>query len=66
VLVALNLLAFAMHTMCEIMEELWRLARQKHCSRNQFFAMIAAATNLLLFASGKDFLHPIAFVNAPP
>jgi hypothetical protein len=66
VLVALNLLAFAMHTMCEIADGLWRLARQKHGSRSQFFNTIAAVTAFLLFASWEDFLQTIAFVKAPP
>ena len=66
VLVALNLLAFAMHTMCEIVDDLWRLARQKHGSRNQFFSTLAAVTAFLLFASWQDFLQTIAFVKAPP
>jgi hypothetical protein len=66
VLVALNLLAFAMHTACEIMDELWCLARQKHGSRSQFFSSMAAATAFLLFPSWEDFLQTIAFVRPPP
>ena len=66
VLVSLNLLAFAMHTVCEIADDLWRRARQKHGSRNQFFNMLAAVTAFLLFPSWKDFLQTIAFVKAPP
>ena len=66
VLVALNLLAFAMHTACEIADELWRLGRQKHGSRSQFFNTLAAVTAFLLFASWEDFLQTIAFVKAPP
>ena len=66
VLVALNLLAFAAHTLCEIMDDLWRLARQKPGSRSQFFNMIAAATTFLIFPSWDDFLQTIAFVKAPP
>jgi hypothetical protein len=66
VLVALNLLAFAMHTVSEILDDLWRLARQKHGSRSQFFSSISAATAFLLFASWEDFLRTIAFVKAPP
>ena len=46
VLVALNLLAFAAHTLCEIMDDLWRLTRQKPGSRSQFFNTAAAATDL--------------------
>jgi len=66
VLVALNLLAFAAHTLCEIMDDLWRLARQKPGSRRQFFNMIAAATTFLIFPSWDEFLQTIAFVRAPP
>src|SRR5208337_5549304 len=66
VLVVLNLLAFAMHTLCEIVDDLWRLARQKLGSRNQFFNTIAAVTAFLLFPSWEDFLQTIAFVKAPP
>ncbi|MEJ2125719.1 MAG: ISNCY family transposase, partial [Alphaproteobacteria bacterium] len=51
VLVALNLQVFAMHTVYEIMDELWRLARQKHGSRSQFFSSMAAVTAFLLFPS---------------
>jgi len=65
VLATLNLLAFAMHTLCDMTVELWRLARQKLGSRGQFFNMIAAATALLFFPSWDEFLQTIAFV-APP
>ncbi len=44
----------------------WRLARQKHGSRNQFFNTIAAVTAFLFFPSWEDFLQTIAFVKAPP
>jgi hypothetical protein len=66
ILVTLNLLAFAMHTVCDIMDELWRLARQKHGSRSQFFSAIAAVTAFLFFPSWEDFLQTIAFARAPP
>jgi len=65
VLATLNLLAFAMHTICDMTVELWRLARQKSGSRSQFFSMIAAATALLFFPSWDEFLETIAFVSPP-
>jgi len=37
ILATLNLLAFAIHTVCDIADELWRAARQKLGSRSQFF-----------------------------
>lgn len=66
VLATLNLLAFAMHTICDMTVELWRLARQKLGSRTQFFNMIAAATALLFFPSWNEFLQTIAFVPPAP
>ena len=42
ILVTLNLLAFAMHTVWDIADELWRAARQKLGSRSQFFNNLAA------------------------
>ena len=65
-LVAPNLLVFAMHAVCEIVDELWRLARQKHGSRSQFFNTLAAVTAFLHFASWEDFLQTVAFTKAPP
>lgn len=65
VLATLNLLAFAMHTICDMTVELWRLARQKLGSRSQFFSMIAAATTLLFFPSWDECLQTIAFVSPP-
>jgi hypothetical protein len=41
-LVILNLLAFAFHTVCDQAEHLWQLARTKAGSRAQFFGRLAA------------------------
>jgi hypothetical protein len=57
---------FAMHTVCESMDDLRRLARQKHGSRSQLFNAIAAVTAFLLFPSWENFLQTIAFVRPPP
>src|SRR5262249_42337774 len=54
ILVTLNLLAFAMHTVCDIADELWRAARQKLGSRSQFFNSLAAITTFLIFPSWQD------------
>lgn len=50
-LVTLNLLAFAFHTVCDQAEQLWRLARSKVSSRAQFFSRLAAITSFLIFPS---------------
>lgn len=65
-LVTFNLLAFACHTICDIAEQFWRLARTKVSSRNQFFQRLAAITGLLIFASWDDLLQTLAFAKPAP
>jgi hypothetical protein len=66
ILATLNLLAFAMHTVCDIADELWRAARQRHGSRRQFFSNLAAITTFLIFPSWQDLLQTLAFAKPPP
>jgi hypothetical protein len=66
ILVTLNLLAFAIHTVCDIGDELWRSARQKLGSRSQFFNNLAAITTFLIFPSWQDLLQTLAFAKPPP
>src|SRR3954447_5840894 len=49
ILVSLNLLAFAIHTVCDIGDELWRAARAKLGPRANFFSKLAAITAYLVF-----------------
>jgi hypothetical protein len=56
ILVSLNLLAFAIHTVCDIGDDLWRTARAKLGPRYNFFNKLAAITTFLLFASRQDLL----------
>ena len=66
ILATLNLLAFAIHTVCDIGDELWRAARQKLGSRAQFFNNLAAITTFLIFPSWDDLLQTLAFIKPPP
>jgi hypothetical protein len=66
VLASLNLLAFAMHTVCDIADRLWRQARQKLGPRYNFFNMLSSATSLLIFPSWEDLLLTIAFAKPAP
>ena len=66
ILATLNLLAFAIHTVCDIADELWRAARQKLGSRSQFFNNLAAITTFLIFPSWQDLLQTLAFAKPPP
>jgi hypothetical protein len=66
ILVSLNLLAFAMHTVCDIGDELWRAARAKLGPRYNFFSKLAAITTYLLVSSWGDLLLTLAFAKPPP
>jgi hypothetical protein len=66
VLVTLNLLAFAMHTVSDIADDFWRAARQKLATRRNFFSNLAAITNFLIFPSWQDLLQTLAFAKPPP
>jgi len=66
ILVSLNLLAFAIHTVCDIGDELWMAARVKLGPRYNFFHKLAAITIYLIFPSWEDLLLTLAFVKPPP
>jgi hypothetical protein len=66
VLVNLNLLAFAMHTVCDIGDELWRSARTRLGPRYNLFSKLAAITAYLIFPSWDDLLLTLAFAKPPP
>src|SRR4051812_1417653 len=66
ILVSLNLLAFAIHTVCDIGDELWRAARAKLGPRSNFFSKLAAITIYLIFPSWEDLLLTLAFAKPPP
>jgi hypothetical protein len=64
--VSLNLLAFAIHTVCDIGDKLWRSARAKLGPRYNFFSKLAALTTYFIFSSWEDLLLTLAFAKPPP
>ena len=66
VLVSLNLLAFAFHTVCDHVEPVWRLARSKAGTRRAFFQDLASLTAHLIFPSWDDLMQTLAFTKPPP
>lgn len=66
VLVSLNLIAFALHTLCDAVVELWASARQKHRSRAKFFGDMGAITLYATFPTWEDLLETLAFKRQPP
>jgi hypothetical protein len=65
-LVTLNLLAFAFHTICDHGEALWQSARSKVSSRAQFFSRMAAITTFLIFSGWDELMQTLAFARPPP
>jgi hypothetical protein len=66
ILVCLNLLAFAIHTVGDIADDLWRAARETYSSRRHFFANFASITSFAIFPSWTAFLHALASRKLPP
>jgi hypothetical protein len=65
-LVTLNLLAFAFHTVCDLAEDPWRLARSRAGSRTRFFTRLAAITEFLIFNSWVELMEILTFTRPPP
>ena len=66
VLATLNLLAFAIHTVCDLAAALWRHARQRLGPRMRFFHNLQALTTYLVFPSWAALLETLAFARPPP
>ena len=66
ILVVLNLLAFAIHTVCDIADPVWRHTREIYRVRRDFFRNLAALATFAIFPSWTAFLHALAFNQPPP
>lgn len=66
ILVALNLLAFAMHNACDLIESLWRKARERLGARARLFEHIRSITAYHLFPSWHSLLRTILTGVPPP
>jgi hypothetical protein len=63
---ALNLLAFAFHTACDVSEKLWIAARQAKRSRARFFEHIRTITAYLVFPDWKTLMTTLIQSKPPP
>ena len=66
VLILLNLLAFACHTVCELGDKAWRAARRELVTRQGFFQNLRTITTYLVFPSWDHLLETMAFIRPPP
>jgi hypothetical protein len=63
---AMNLLAFAFHTLCDCLEQLWIQARTAKGSRLRFFQDVRTLTAYILFPSWSSFMNTITTCKIPP
>jgi hypothetical protein len=64
--VAMNLLAFAMHTVCDCLEDLWVEARQAKRARKRFFEHIRTITAYLVFPDWRTLMTTLITSKPPP
>jgi hypothetical protein len=65
-LAALNMLAFAWHTILDLLEPPWRRAREASEKRKTFFNDLAAITSFAIFPAWSDLLEALATFTVPP
>ena len=65
-LAALNMLAFAWHTVLDLIEPPWRRAREAAEKRTRFFAYLATLTSFVVFPAWPDLLEALATFTIPP
>jgi hypothetical protein len=65
-LACFNLLAFAIHTVCDLAAGVWRHAREALGSRSRFFHNLQGLTTYLVFSSWTELLETLAFARPPP
>jgi hypothetical protein len=63
---AMNLLAFAMHTVCDCLEDLWGKAREAKRSRKRFFEHIRTITAYLVFPDWWSLMTTLINSKPPP
>jgi hypothetical protein len=65
-LAALNMLAFAWHTVLDLLEPPWRKAREAAEKRTSFFAYLATLTRFVVFPAWSDLLEALTTFTIPP
>jgi hypothetical protein len=65
ILAALNLLAFAWHSVLDLLEPPWHTARQAAAKRTRFFTQIVTLTAFIIFPDWPTFLESLATYKIP-
>ncbi len=63
---AMNLLAFALHTVCDCLEQLWTTARTAKRARTRFFEHIRTITAYLVFPNWTTLMQTLIDSRPPP
>ena len=63
---AMNLLAFALHTVCDGLEQLWTTARTAKQARTRFFEHIRTLTAYLVFPNWQTLMQTLIDSKPPP
>jgi hypothetical protein len=66
ILAAFNLLAFAWHSVLDLLEPPWQAAREAAAKRKRFFTNIMTLTAFVVFPSWPVFLKSLATYEIPP
>ena len=66
ILVVFNLLAFSMHTLCDVMEEMWQKARASCGTRVEFFSHLWSITAYVVFKNWHSLMETILKREPPP
>src|ERR1700745_552245 len=66
ILAALNLLAFAWHSVLDLIETPWKAAREAAAKRTAFFADLLTLTSYVVFPSWQVFFESITTFTIPP
>lgn len=66
VLATLNLLAFAIHTACDLLEGLWRAARKAMAARYRFFDHIRTIVCYMVFPNWGALMRTLLTSHPPP
>jgi hypothetical protein len=65
-LATMNLLAFACHTLCDLIVKAWQKARQRIATRKRFFQDLAAITGYLIFPNWAALIRTMIDGEPPP
>ena len=65
-LAALNMLAFAWHTILDLLEPPWQRAREAAEKRKSFFAYLWTVTRFVVFPAWSELLEALATFTVPP